>query len=34
LVDKDQSPKWYPATLEEVTGEWIDSYFVQLKAED
>lgn len=34
LVDKDQSPKWYPATLEEVTGGWIDSYFVQLKAED
>ena len=27
LVDKDQSPKWIPATQDEVTEEWIDSYF-------
>ncbi|WP_250255361.1 enoyl-CoA hydratase/isomerase family protein [Chryseobacterium sp. Marseille-Q3244] len=27
LVDKDQSPKWHPATLDEVTQEWINSYF-------
>lgn len=27
LVDKDQSPKWQPATLEEITEEWVNSYF-------
>ncbi|AVF48273.1 enoyl-CoA hydratase [Elizabethkingia anophelis] len=27
LVDKDQSPKWSPRTQDEVTEEWIDSYF-------
>lgn len=27
LVDKDQSPKWQPATLDEVTQEWVNSYF-------
>ena len=27
LVDKDQSPKWIPAMHDEVTEEWIDSYF-------
>ncbi|AZA90167.1 Probable enoyl-CoA hydratase echA8 [Chryseobacterium nakagawai] len=27
LIDKDQSPKWHPATLDEVTQEWINSYF-------
>jgi enoyl-CoA hydratase/carnithine racemase len=27
LVDKDLSPKWHPATLNDITGEWIDSYF-------
>ncbi|MCS4301073.1 enoyl-CoA hydratase/isomerase family protein [Chryseobacterium sp. BIGb0232] len=27
LVDKDHSPKWHPATLDDITGEWIDSYF-------
>ncbi|MFC3756635.1 enoyl-CoA hydratase/isomerase family protein [Chryseobacterium tructae] len=27
LVDKDQSPKWHPATLDEVSQEWVNSYF-------
>lgn len=27
LVDKDQSPKWTPETLDEVTSEWIEGYF-------
>ncbi|RXM37538.1 enoyl-CoA hydratase/isomerase family protein [Chryseobacterium sp. CH21] len=30
LVDKDQSPKWYPATLDDITKEWVDSYFTPL----
>jgi enoyl-CoA hydratase/carnithine racemase len=30
LVDKDQDPKWQPATLNEVTTEWIESYFTPL----
>ncbi|MGG5576256.1 enoyl-CoA hydratase/isomerase family protein [Myroides sp. C15-4] len=30
LVDKDQSPKWQPATLEDVTDEWVDGYFTPL----
>ncbi|MDM1044618.1 enoyl-CoA hydratase/isomerase family protein [Myroides sp. 1354] len=30
LVDKDQSPKWQPATLEEVTSDWVESYFKPL----
>lgn len=30
LVDKDQSPKWQPATLEEVTSDWIEGYFKPL----
>lgn len=28
LVDKDQAPIWYPATIAEVTQEMIDDYFV------
>ncbi|AZA83715.1 enoyl-CoA hydratase/isomerase family protein [Chryseobacterium lactis] len=27
LVDKDLSPKWNPATWDDITEEWIDSYF-------
>jgi enoyl-CoA hydratase/carnithine racemase len=34
LIDKDQSPKWNPSTLEEVTMHAIDSYFVPLSEED
>ncbi|UKB85790.1 enoyl-CoA hydratase/isomerase family protein [Chryseobacterium sp. MEBOG06] len=34
LVDKDRSPKWHPATLDEITEEWIDSYFYELKIEN
>ncbi|MDR6525055.1 enoyl-CoA hydratase/carnithine racemase [Chryseobacterium rhizosphaerae] len=34
LVDKDQSPQWQPATLNDITTEWIDSYFAELKVED
>jgi enoyl-CoA hydratase/carnithine racemase len=34
LVDKDMSPKWHPATWEEITEEWIDSYFKELKMEN
>lgn len=30
LVDKDQSPKWQPATLEDITEEWVDSYFIKI----
>ena len=30
LVDKDGSPKWSPASLEELTSDWLDSYFQPL----
>lgn len=30
LVDKDQSPKWQPATLEDVTSDWVEGYFKPL----
>ncbi len=30
LVDKDRSPKWQPATLAEVTPEYIDAHFETL----
>lgn len=30
LVDKDHSPKWSPATLEEVTLDMVESYFAPL----
>ncbi|XP_053129287.1 3-hydroxyisobutyryl-CoA hydrolase, mitochondrial isoform X2 [Hemicordylus capensis] len=34
LIDKDQSPKWKPATLEEVTDEFLDSCFKSLGSSD
>jgi Enoyl-CoA hydratase/isomerase len=30
LVDKDHSPKWSPATLEEVTQDMVESFFAPL----
>jgi len=30
LVDKDQAPKWQPATLEEIKDTWVESYFSPL----
>ena len=33
LVDKDQSPKWDPPTLEGVTKEHVDWYFSRLPEE-
>lgn len=34
LIDKDGKPNWSPAKFEDVTKEWVDSYFVQLKETD
>ncbi|XP_077175590.1 3-hydroxyisobutyryl-CoA hydrolase, mitochondrial [Paroedura picta] len=34
IIDKDQSPKWKPATLEEVTDEFLDSCFRSLGSDD
>nr|XP_006636689.1 PREDICTED: 3-hydroxyisobutyryl-CoA hydrolase, mitochondrial [Lepisosteus oculatus] len=34
LIDKDQSPKWWPAALEEVTDEFVDSCFKSLGGND
>ncbi|XP_027252641.1 3-hydroxyisobutyryl-CoA hydrolase, mitochondrial isoform X7 [Cricetulus griseus] len=34
LVDKDQSPKWKPANLNEVTDEDLNSYFKSLGSSD
>lgn len=34
LIDKDQSPKWNPAALEEVTDEYLDSCFKSLGSSD
>lgn len=33
LVDRDNSPKWSPATVEDVSKELVDSYFAPLPAE-
>ncbi|KAJ8307022.1 hypothetical protein KUTeg_015106 [Tegillarca granosa] len=33
LVEKDQNPKWQPATIEEVTQERVDWYFSPLPSE-
>lgn len=30
IIDKDQTPHWDPAKLEDVTGEMVDSYFAPL----
>lgn len=29
LIDKDRKPRWQPATLEEVTPQWIEEHFVE-----
>ncbi len=34
LVDKDNAPKWKPATLAEATPEMVDAYFAPFKDED
>ncbi|XP_012786982.2 3-hydroxyisobutyryl-CoA hydrolase, mitochondrial [Ochotona princeps] len=34
LIDKDQSPKWKPATLKEVTDEDLNHYFQSLGSND
>ena len=28
VIDKDQSPRWKPACIEEVTAEMVDAFFV------
>ena len=28
LVDKDNAPRWQPATLAEITESWIDGHYV------
>ena len=30
IIDKDQSPKWKPATLEDVSAGDVDAYFATL----
>lgn len=34
IVDKDQAPKWSPATLEEVSSEYVDTFFAPLGIEE
>jgi len=33
LIDRDNKPKWNPATVEEVSAELVDSYFQELPAD-
>ena len=33
LVDRDNNPKWTPPTLQEVTADFVDSYFARLPEE-
>lgn len=33
LVDRDNSPKWQPASLSEVSDATVDSYFAPLSSE-
>lgn len=30
LIEKDNQPKWKPASLQEVTGERVDSFFQEV----
>ena len=30
LIDRDQQPRWQPATLAEVTDAMVDAYFAPL----
>tara|TARA_R110000868_G_scaffold201977_3_gene449518 strand:+ start:8761 stop:9801 length:1041 start_codon:yes stop_codon:yes gene_type:complete len=34
IIDKDQSPKWEPATLEDVSAVEVDGYFASLGSEE
>jgi enoyl-CoA hydratase len=34
LVDKDNAPRWQPATLKDATNEMVDAYFAPLTDED
>jgi enoyl-CoA hydratase len=34
IVDKDHAPKWSPATLEEVSSEYVDTFFAPLGIEE
>jgi hypothetical protein len=33
LVDKDLAPKWHPSSLNDITEEWVASYFAPLWSE-